>query len=128
MASGEDRLRLALALTMEVRDRGRAFERVLELVPRVPDEAERDLVVAALLAFGDKGLGQEERKRLREELRQVSKIAQELYEEGREEGRKEERLAFAKRLLEMGDSVEKVAKVSGLSIEDVEQLLKKRQN
>lgn len=44
-------------------------------------------------------------------------------EEGREEGRKEERLALAKRLLEMGDGVEKVSAVTGLSLDEVQSLL-----
>ncbi len=74
----EDRLRLALAMNMDLADRKRAFERVFALVPQVPAN-ERDLVVAALLALGEKGLSEAEQKRLREELRQVSKMAQDLY-------------------------------------------------
>ncbi len=45
----EDRLRLALAVNMDLRNHEQAFERILALVPKVPDEVERDLVVAALL-------------------------------------------------------------------------------
>lgn len=44
-------------------------------------------------------------------------------EEGRQEGRNEERLALAKRLLEMGDGVEKVSKVTGLSLDEVQRLV-----
>ena len=52
-------------------------------------------------------------------------------EEGREEGRKEgreegvakEKLATAKRLLDMGLTQEQVAKGTGLSIEDIERLV-----
>ena len=43
--------------------------------------------------------------------------------EGLKEGRQEERLLLAKRLLEMGDSVEKVMEVTDLSREEIQHLL-----
>ena|GEM_PF-596207 len=128
----EDRLRLALALSMEVRDREQAFERVLALVPKVSDETERDLVVAALLTFGDKELGDAQRERLRKELRKVSKIAQELREEGREEGREvgreEGRAEVARTMLAKGMDVALVSEVTGLPVEELEQLRKELSN
>lgn len=119
----EDRLRLALAMNMDLPDRRRAFERVLELVPQVPEE-ERDLVAAALFALGEKGLSEDEQKRLREGLKRVSKIAQELREEGRMEGRME----TARAMLAKGMDVALVSEVTGLSVEEVERLRKELQN
>ena len=124
----EDRLRLALAMSMDLRDRERAFERVLELVPRVPDEAERDLVVAALLALGDREYSLAERERLRKELSQVSRIAQELYEEGREEGEAKKAAATARAMLTDGLDIERIARYTGLSVEEVERLRKELSN
>ncbi|MHB1685016.1 MAG: RpnC/YadD family protein [Bacilli bacterium] len=124
----EDRLRLALALSMDVRDREQAFERVLALVPKVSDEVERDLVVAALLTFGDRELGDAQRERLRKELRKVSKIAQELREEGREEGEAKKAVAVARAMLAKGLDVALVSEVTGLPAEELEQLRKELSN
>ena len=44
-------------------------------------------------------------------------------EEGREEGIAKEKLATAKRLLDMGLTQEQVAQGAGLSIEDIERLV-----
>ncbi len=127
----EDRLRLALSMNMDLVDRKQAFERVFALVPQVSAN-ERDLVVAALLALGEKGLSEAEQKRLREELRQVSKMAQDLYEEGKEEGREEGReegeakkaAAVARAMLAEGMDTERIARLTGLSAEEVELLRK----
>ncbi|MCL6516977.1 MAG: hypothetical protein K6T67_08530 [Alicyclobacillus sp.] len=81
-----DRLRLALALSMNVEDVSTAFDRVLHLIPAVPDDTERDLVASAILVMGEQSLNEDQRIRLRKELMKVSRMLQELYEEGREEG------------------------------------------
>ena len=94
----------------------------MALVPAVPDAEERDLMVAAMLALGDKNLSAAQRARLRRELRRVSKIAEELYQEGREEGREEEKLEMARRMLAEGIDVEIVARLTELSREQVEDL------
>ncbi|MCL6626413.1 MULTISPECIES: hypothetical protein [Alicyclobacillus] len=118
-----DRLRLALALNMKVRDAAEAFERVLTLVPALSDEAERDLVVSAILVLGAPSLTDVQRARLRRELRRVSKIVEELYQEGREEGREE----VARNLLAEGVSVDVIVKATGLSRAKVEELGKQLQ-
>ncbi len=95
---------------------------MLALVPKVSDEAERELVVAALLAFGDTELGDAQRERLRKELRNVSKIAQELREEGREEGEAKKAIAVARAMLAKGLGIALVSEVTGLPAEELEQL------
>ncbi|WP_229776310.1 hypothetical protein [Alicyclobacillus cellulosilyticus] len=117
-----DRLRLALAMNMHVRDEGQAFERVLALIPAVPDETERDLVVSAILALGDQTLDEAQRTRLKRELRKVSKIVEELYQEGQQEGREQERREVARNLLAEGVSIDVIAKVTRLSREEIEQM------
>ncbi|MCL5063946.1 MAG: hypothetical protein M1600_02510, partial [Firmicutes bacterium] len=86
----------------------------------------RDLVVSAILVLGEAGLTEAQRTWIRKELRQVSKMAEELYQEGREEGRQEgkrdQTLAFARKLLALGESVEKVATLTELSLDDVQKL------
>lgn len=116
----QDRLRLALALNMKVQDVSAVFERVLELVPAVPDESERDLVVSAILALGEHALNEQQRIRIRGELRKVSRIADELYQEGREE----ERVEIACKLLEEGVSIDVIVKTTGLSRERIDELRK----
>jgi predicted transposase/invertase (TIGR01784 family) len=45
--------------------------------------------------------------------------------EGKAEGRAEEKIEIARAMLLEGDSIEKIAKITGLSIEEIEKLLKK---
>ncbi|SIS85684.1 RpnC/YadD family protein [Alicyclobacillus vulcanalis] len=84
-----DRLRLALALNMRLGNPQQAFDRVLSLVGQVQDEEERELVVSALLTLGDQALSDEERIRLRKELRRMYRLIDEIFEDGRKEGRLE---------------------------------------
>ncbi|MCL6577697.1 hypothetical protein [Kyrpidia sp.] len=127
-----DRLRLALALNMNVRSVSTAFERVLELVPAVPDETERDLVVSAILALGDQSLNDQQRTRLRKELRKVSKIVEELYEEGRQEGRQEgehlKAVQVAEKMFRKGASLSDVIDITGLSEQEAEEIRRKLMN
>ncbi len=120
--TSEDRLRLALAVNMKLRNRNEAIERIVTLVNKVQGEEERELVVAAILELGDKGLSEPERQRMRKELMRVSKMAQELYDEGREEGRVEERTEIARAALADGMDNDRVARLTGLSLEKIEEI------
>ncbi|GGJ06834.1 hypothetical protein GCM10010885_14940 [Alicyclobacillus cellulosilyticus] len=122
----EDRLRLALAMNMQVRDHHQAFDRVLALAAMVSDDIERDLVVSAMLTFADQALDETQRLRLRRELRRVSKLVEELFQEGREEGREEMAIQVAKKLFARGASVDEVADITGLpptKLEEIQRLL-----
>jgi len=115
----QDRLRLALALNMHVDQPSTAMQRVVSLVAAIPDPEERDLVVSAILVLGETGLTDTQRTWIRKELRQVSKMAEELYQEGK----RDQALAIARKLLTLGESVEKVAELTGLSLGDLQKLL-----
>ncbi|MCL4520732.1 MAG: aspartate aminotransferase [Firmicutes bacterium] len=52
----------------------------------------------------------------------MSKMAEELYQEGRQEGKRDQTLVFARKLLALGESVEKVAALTELSLDDVQKL------
>ena len=137
-----DRLRLALALNMAVRDRTQAFERMLALVPRVPEPQEGDLITAAIMALADATLTDNERARLRKELRKMSKMAEELYRdgklegkiegklegkiegklEGKIEGKLEGKIETAKAMLAGGERVETIVKYTALTRQQVEAL------
>lgn len=84
-----DRVRLALAMNMRLENPAGAFERVLSLIPQVRDENERELVVSALLTLGEQALSEEQRLRLRKELRTMYRLIDEIFEDGRREGRLE---------------------------------------
>jgi hypothetical protein len=118
----EDRLRLALALTMHNPDVSASLERVLTLVAAVPDATERDLVVSALASLGDHGLTAEQRTRLRRELRTMSKMVEELFQEGRTEGERPQAIGLARKMLLTGGSVNKVMKFTDLCQADVQKL------
>ncbi|WP_236011658.1 hypothetical protein [Alicyclobacillus fructus] len=113
-----DRLRLGLALSMRVEDRHQAMVRVLNLLPPVPDDEERELVASAVLAFGDRALSDEDRRKLRKELKNVFRMAEELYEDGRREAAED----IAHRLLAEGVPVDVVEKATGLPRERLEQM------
>ena len=49
-------------------------------------------------------------------------MAEELYQEGRQEGKRDQTLVFARKLLALGESVEKVAALTELSLDDVQKL------
>jgi predicted transposase/invertase (TIGR01784 family) len=108
---------------MHVEHPSQSFERVLRLIPEVPDETERDLVVGTMLALGEHALSAEQRIQLQKELRLVSKIAEELYQEGLQEGRqkglqegRQEGLAtVAERMFRKGASLADVVDMTGLS-------------
>ena len=117
-----DRLRLGLALNMRTDDQVRAFERVRQLIPQVPNEIERDLVVSAILVLGDQGLTEEQRMQLRKELRTVSRLAEELYEEGRMEGHME----IILNMLRKGMKIEDIAEMTGLPKQEIEELARKQ--
>ena len=133
-----DRLRLALTLNMRVVNRSQTFERMLDLIHRVPGPEETDLMMAAVMALAESTLTDDERERLRKELKMVSKIAEELYqdgiaqgrrdglEEGRQAGRSEgqfvTQLAIAKTMLTAGESVETIVAYTGLTRVQVEAL------
>ena len=59
---------------------------------------------------------------MRKELMKVSKMAQELYDEGREEGRVEERVEIARAALADGMDNDRVARLTGLSLDKIEEL------
>jgi len=109
----EDRWRLALAMNMKFAKRSReeAVESVLRLVQLIPAQQERDFVVAGILSLTERVLTESERVRVRRELVQVSQIAKEIQEDTKRE--------IAKKLLDSGDSIEKIVEVTGLSHEEV---------
>ena len=103
---------------MHVRDVRAAFDRVLSLISTVRDADERDLVVAAMLALGDRNLSLAQRTTLRRELRRMSKLADDLYQEGREEERKEIALNMLRRAI----APDEIMELTGLTQEQVADL------
>jgi len=143
-----DRLRLALAMNMRLSDPLRAFDRVLSLIPEVRDPSERELVVSALLTIGEQALSEEQRLRLRRELRNMYRLVDEIFEDGRREGHLEgfkEGLQegiekgietgiemgtamgvrrVARNMLEAGMPCEVIERATGLSRDEIEALRK----
>ncbi len=142
----EDRLRLALALIMKVKDVDHALTEVLRLVPGIPDAGERECVVGAIVALGAMGLTPGRRHRVRKGLSAMSTLARELYEDGREEGlqqgleqglqqgreqglqegreqgREEELIQVAMKLMKKGIPLDEVVEITGLSVERLKDL------
>ena len=129
----KDRIELSFVMHMrhKGRSRGNVIDRCMAVIERIPDRDEQSLTAAWFLSTSARYLMPDEKERLKVRLKNMVDLVKEIAEEeraqgreeGREEGRKEERLALAKRLLEMGDGVEKVSAVTGLSLDEVQSLL-----
>ena len=129
----QDRVRLAFAFHMhfEQRTQEEAFEEVLTLTRQIPDPEEQDYVTALILGLSGRKLKKKQKHQLKEMLKMtnvVREIEQEALQkgrkEGREEGRKEGREEIARKLLAEGGSHERVARLTGLKLADVNKLAK----
>lgn len=120
--TAEDRIRLAFALHMRYPHTSKhlVFERVLELIERIPEIRERDYVAAVLVGLSDRILSTSERVRLKEGLMRMTELAKEIFEDGRLVERRE----LAINLLKDGMPISKVAELSRLNEKEVEELRK----
>lgn len=115
----QDRIRLAFALHMRYarQTRTEAFERILDITKRIPDKYEQNYTVALILGLSGRTLTEVEQSRLKEELK-MNDLVKEIADESRLEAVRD----IAKKLLALGDDVEKVAKVTGLPQDEVEEM------
>ena len=121
----EDRVRLAFALNMHYEriTRDEAFEWVLVLTTRIPDKAEQDYIAALILGLSGRNLTTKQEERLMEVLR-MTHVVQEIEQKAREEGR----IDVAKAMLADGMDLERIARLTRLSIEELERLRRELQN
>lgn len=98
------------------------IRRCFEMAKRIGDEAVQTFVLSGILVFSDKVITKEDSVRIREWIK-MTKVAQ-LFEEEKLEYAKQQACGIAVRMLQSGDSVEKVASVVvTLSKEEVAALL-----
>lgn len=121
----QDRIRLAFALHMrfERRTKEEAFEQMLDITTRIPDKYEQNYVTALILGLAGQSISKEQRNHLLEVLK-MTDVLREFEQETLEKGRKEGLIEVAKNLLSAGDSILKVAKMTGLSESEVEAIKK----
>ncbi|SFV02484.1 transposase [Alicyclobacillus macrosporangiidus] len=106
-----DRIRLAFALHMRFKERTRdqAFESVLELILRIPDDLEKNLVVACILGLTGRWLTPHQERRLKEAMEMTELLehilmeaAKEAMEKGHRQGFEEGRRQGLERGLQQG--------------------------
>lgn len=116
----QDRIRLAFALHMRYarQTRTEAFDRILEITKHISDKYEQSYTVALILGLSGRTLTEVEQSRLKE-LR-MNDLVKEIADESRLEAVRD----VARKLLTLGDDVEKVAKVTGLPQDEVEEMRK----
>lgn len=128
----QDRIRLAFALHMnfERLTREQAFDKVVEITRKIPDRLEQNYVTALILGLSGRELSDKQEEQLKEVLRMtdvVREIEHEAEERGVRRGRQEgefmKAIEVAKNLIRLGDSVEKAARATGLSVEDIQKLV-----
>lgn len=125
----QDRIRLAFALHMRYsrQTRKEAFEKILEITKQIPDKYEQNYTIALILGLSGRSLTEEEQFCLKEALKMtdlIKEIADEIADEVASKTRLEAVREVAKRLLTLGDDVEKVVKVTGLPQDEVEEMRK----
>lgn len=126
--SSEDKMKLVLLPLMStIKHKQSIIEESIELVKFIDSEEEQLALIAGILTATDKFIEKNYDKRVREWLTmtKVDKIYQEEKEKAiekvTEEVRKKEKLDLARNLMDVL-SVEMIAKKTGLSIEEVENL------
>ncbi|ADG05133.1 RpnC/YadD family protein [Kyrpidia tusciae] len=136
-----DRVKTAFAFHMRFTRRTpeQAFDEIVEVIRRIPDQEEQRYVAALILGFSAKALTDQQMKILRE----VAGVADLLYsvqreaiekgwkeglqkglQEGLRQGREEEKRDIAKRMLQRGVSVSVVAEFTGLTESEVKQIMR----
>jgi len=123
-----DRIRLALALQMRhTHSTDDVLDRMLALTQQIRDENEQAYVTTLILGINGKQLDEVQRERLRRRL-QMTSIVKEIWhdvlEEGMEKGIEKGKRGVAKAMLDEGESLERIMKLTGLSLADIELLQK----
>lgn len=121
----QDRIRLAFALHMRYsrQTRAEAFDKILDITKRIPDKYEQNYVAALILGLSGQRLSEMEHSRLKEALKMtdlIKEIANEIASKTRLEALRE----MAKKLLTLGDNIDKVVDVTGLPKHEIEEIHK----
>ncbi len=111
----------------KMEDKQRAVGDVISLVGKLEDEKTKRFILKCLLVFADKIITDEDAKRIKEVFMiRYSEIEKTFLEEALndalQDAREESAKEIAKNMLEDGDSIEKVARITGLSKETVNEI------
>ena len=133
---------IVLPLTYKGREaKQEAVKDAVELAKQIGDREEQTFLLSGILVFADKIIDSETAKYIREVMR-MTQVAELFLEEGRAEGRakgreegRAEARAEAKRekekiilnLFRMGDGIDRIAKVTDTSIEQIKQVIAGKQ-
>ena len=108
-----------------------AFDQVIALTRKIPNEYEQNYVTALILGLSGRLLTENQQQRFKEVMRMtdiVREIEKEALEkglqQGRQEGEQRKALEVALNLLAQGIDTEVIVKTTGLSREKVEELQK----
>ena len=109
---------------------GPGVEAVLELILQIPEATSKRHTAAMVYGLATAQMSEEQRRRMEEEFqvksileKWVDEAADKKFEQGVERGTRKTRLITAKKLLTRGMSVEDVASVTDLTLEEVEAIL-----
>jgi predicted transposase/invertase (TIGR01784 family) len=103
----------------KMEDKQQAVGEVISLVSKLEDEKTKRFILKFLLVFADKIIKDEDSKRIKEVFMiRYSEIETKIIQGAKIDGAKE----IAKNMLEDGDSIEKVARITGLSKETVTEI------
>ena len=132
--SVEDRAELPFVMHMrhEGETRERVVERCLELMDRIPDRDERSYTAALFLGISLKYLTDEEKEQLKARVKAmvdlVKEIAEEEFAKGEAKGEAKKAVDVAKAMLADGADITRIARYTGLSVEELERLRKEMSN
>lgn len=98
----------------------------MELAKQIEDKKEQTFLLSGILIFADKIIDPETAKYIMEVMR-MTQVAELFLEEGRAEGSRLEQEKIIINMYRLGDGLDRIAKVTDTDIEQVKQVIAKKQ-
>ena len=124
--SERDRILLAFAFHMRFaqRTQDEAFDQVVSLTNRIPDEYEQNYVTALILGLSGRLLTEHQRLRLKEVMR-MTDVVREIEQEAFQQGEHRKATQIAEKMFQKGASLADVVDLTGLSEQEAEEIRRK---
>ncbi|MHB1681951.1 MAG: RpnC/YadD family protein [Bacilli bacterium] len=126
----EDRIELSFVMHMRHKGQSRrnAIDRCMTIIERIADRDEQSQTAAWFLSTSARYLNPDEKERLKERLKNmvdlVKEIAEEEFAKGEAKGETNKAIAVARAMLADGADITRIARYTGLSVEELERLRK----
>lgn len=103
------------------RTQDEAFDQVVSLTNRIPDEYEQNYVTALILGLSGRLLTEHQRLRLKEVMR-MTDVVREIEQEAFQQGEHRKATQIAEKMFQKGASLADVVDLTGLSEQEAEEI------